>query len=275
MTTTWRSRAPASAAIESHAPDLEPRASALPSPKLALIGDRTETARSRPADQKRWPLLMGLAPGLFVPAAALFYFMPHAGEIAVNVADWKGGTIPHLVVYIDGKKQCDSAPCVVPSVAPGAHTVRVEASGFEPPAERAVAVESRKDTTVDFGLAVGANGGTGIRLTGTQPGTTLFVDDKKIGPLPQALHDMAPGGHKVKIAGSERYAPAEKTVTIAKDELQDLGTVTLKVVKGRATPVLETSGARVFIVSGNDHWELPALPISVDTVTLKKKSLVA
>jgi serine/threonine-protein kinase len=234
-----------------------------------------ETALVRPADQNRTPLLIGLALGVAAVAAAVLCFMPRAGQIAVNVADSKGSAIPHLVIYIDGKKQCDSAPCIVSDVAASSHTVKVEASGFEPPADKAVAVESRKDTTVDFSLAMIANGGTGIRVTGTQPGTKLFVDDKEIGPLPQSLHDMAPGSHKVKIAGSERYAPVEKTVTVIKDELQDLGTVTLKVVKGKATPVLETSGARVFIVSGSDHWELPALPISVDLDTSKQWSLVA
>jgi serine/threonine-protein kinase len=201
--------------------------------------------------------------------------MPQAGPIAVNVADSKGGTIPRLSIYVDGKKQCDAAPCVVSDVAAGPHIVKVEASGFEPPADKAVAVESRKDTTVDFRLAVTADGGTGLRVNGTQPGVTLFVDDREIGPLPQGLHDMAPGNHKVKIAGSERYAPMERTVAITRDELLDLGTVTLKVVKGKATLALETRGAKLSIVSGTDHWELPGLPISVDIDTSKQWSLVA
>jgi serine/threonine-protein kinase len=160
-------------------------------------------------------------------------------------------------------------------VAAGSHTVKVAARGFEPPADKAVAVESRKDTTVDYSLALLASGGTGIRVTGTQPGTKLFVDDKEIGLLPQGLHDMAPGSHKVMIAGSERYAPLEKTVTVTKDELLDLGSVTLKVAKGKATFLRETPGARLFITSGPDHWELPELPISVDIDTSKQWSLVA
>jgi serine/threonine-protein kinase len=201
--------------------------------------------------------------------------MPRSGQIAVNVADSKGSAIPHLEIYVDGKKQCESAPCIVSDIPAGSHTVKVEASGFDPPADKAVSVESRKDTTVDFTLAPMANGGTGIRVTGTQPGAKLFVDDKEIGPLPQDLHDMSPGSHKLKIAGGERYAPVEKTVTISKDELQDLGTMTLKVVKGKATISLGTPGARVFIVSGSDRRELPALPISVDIDTSKQWSLMA
>jgi serine/threonine-protein kinase len=236
-----------------------------------------ETAYVRPQDQRRTQLLIGVALGAVALAATVFYVMPRAGQIAVNVADSKGSAIPHLEIYVDGKKQCESAPCIVSEVAAGPHTVKVEASGFEPPADKAVAVESRKDTTVDFSLAPTANGGTGMRVSATQAGAKLFVDDKEIGPLPQDLRDMAPGSHKVKVAvaGGERYAPVEKTVTISKDELQDLGTLTLKVVKGKATITLGTPGARVFIVSGSDRRELPALPISVDIDTSKQWSLVA
>jgi serine/threonine-protein kinase len=211
--------------------------------------------------------------GLAASAGAILCFLPHTGQIAVNVADAKGSRIPRVSISIDGKPQCDSAPCIVAGVAAGSHTVKVEANGFEPPADKAVAVEPRKDTTVDFNLLV-TNGGTGIRVTG-QPGTTLFVDDKEIGPLPQILNEMAPGSHKVKIAGGERYAPLEKTVTISQDELQDLGAVTLKVVKGKATISPETSGAGLFLVSGSDRWTLPPLPISLDIDTSKPWSLVA
>jgi serine/threonine-protein kinase len=247
------------------------------------IGNRVKADPARPAEQNRKPrgraralaLATGFALGVVASAAAVLCFMPRAGQIAVNVADSMGSAVPNLFVYIDGKRRCDSAPCVVPDVAAGSHTVRVEASGFEPPADMAVAVESRKGTIVDFSLAPASNGGTGIRVTGTQPGTELFVDDQDMGPLPQSLHDMTPGSHKVKIAGSERYAPVEKTVTISRNELQDLGTVTLKVIKGKATLSIETPGAKALLASGSDHWELPALPISVDIDTSKRWLLMA
>ena len=272
-----RSHPPSSGGLKpGAAATFRPPAPALQPARHAPPGNRMEeTALVRPPDPSRTPLMVGLALGVVALAAAVFYFMPHAGQVAVNVADSKGSAVPHLVIYVDGKKQCETAPCIVSDIPAGSHTVRVEASGFEPPADKAVAVESRKDTTVDFTLAAMANSGTGIKVTGTQPGAKLFVDDREVGPLPQDLHDMAPGSHKVRIAGSERYAPVEKIVTIAKDELQDLGTLTLKVVKGKATISLGTPGARVFIVSGSDRRELPALPISVDIDTSKQWSLVA
>ncbi|MDB4997051.1 MAG: serine/threonine protein kinase, partial [Myxococcaceae bacterium] len=76
-------------------------------------------------------------------------------------------------------------------------------------------------------------------------------------------------------AGSERYEPMDKTVTIAKDETLDLGPVSLKVMKGKATITLGTPGAKVYIVSGNDRRDLPSFPISVDIDTSKSWALEA
>ncbi len=64
-------------------------------------------------------------------------------------------------------------------------------------------------------------------------------------------------------------------MNLAKDEFQDLGAVTLKVVKGRATVSLATPGAKVFLVSGSDRRELPTLPMSVDLDPSKQYSLMA
>ncbi|HLK39203.1 MAG TPA: hypothetical protein VKU41_20720, partial [Polyangiaceae bacterium] len=79
----------------------------------------------------------------------------------------------------------------------------------------------------------------------------------------------------IKVAGSERYQPLEKHVTVEHDRVEDLGTVTLKVLKGKATISLGTPGARVYLVSGADRRELPMLPISVDIDTTKTWSLEA
>jgi serine/threonine-protein kinase len=212
---------------------------------------------------------------LVVGAAFAFFVSPRTGQIAINVSDAKGARVGHPEIFVDGKKQCDSAPCVVAQVTSGPHTVHVVADGYEPPADKAVAVEWRSDTTVDFMLSPSAASGTGLKVSGNQAGAKLIVDDKEVGPLPQELHDMVPGSHRVRVSAGERYAAVERNVTIAKDEFQDLGSVTLKVVKGKATVTLGTPGAKVYIVSGSDRRELPALPISVDIDTSKQWSLVA
>jgi hypothetical protein len=245
-------------------------------PTMPPIGNRIEaTALVRPPEPKSSSWMVGAVVGVILLGLAVFYLMPHSGQMAINVADAKGAAVPHLEIYIDGKKQCDSAPCLIPEISSGSHTVKVEAPGFAPPADKAVAVESRKDTTVDFSLAPLQTASTGFKVAGTQPGARLFVDDREIGPLPQELKDLQPGSHQIKVSAGERYTPFEKTLVTNKDDFQDLGLVTLKVVKGKATISLGTPGAKVFIVSGSDRRELPILPISVDIDTSKQWSLVA
>ncbi len=213
-------------------------------------------------------LVVALIVGVFAAMAiAGFFLMPRTGTLVVNVADAKGGAVSKIEILVDEKKACDSAPCIVRDVQSGVHQVKVVAQGYEPPAARAVTVESRKDSSIDFALSPSSaarSGGTGIKVSGTQNGVKLIVDGKEYGLLPQELHDLTPGEHKVKILGSERYAAVEKTVDVKQDELTDLGSVALKVLKGKATIQLGTPGARVYLVNGTNRKEVPQFPIAID-----------
>jgi serine/threonine-protein kinase len=200
-----------------------------------------------------------------------FLIMPNKGKIVVNVSDQRGATVNRLDVFVDGEKtNCATAPCYLP-YGQGTHEVKVVAEGYDVPAPQAVVVKSGDSTTVTF--TVGSSGGSGIKVGGAQAGVKLYVDEKEIGPLPQVVRDLAPGDHTIRVAGSERYQPLERHVTVERDKLEDLGTITLKVLKGKVTVSLGTAGARVFIVSGTDRRELPMLPISVDIDTAKSWSL--
>ncbi|MCI4370873.1 MAG: PEGA domain-containing protein, partial [Thermoplasmata archaeon] len=186
-----------------------------------------------------------------VVAGLAMMVIPHTGRIAIKVTDTKGGGINHVEIFVDGKKQCDTAPCVVDQVSSGGHEVKVLAQGFDAPLDKAVTVEARKDAQLEFLLSPSANAkvGTGLKVTGSQPGVKLYVDGKEIGPMPEEIHNLQPGDHKIRLAGTDRYAPIEKSITLGQDEVQDLGDQTLKVVKGKATIELDTPGAKVSIVS--------------------------
>ncbi|MGH7331069.1 MAG: PEGA domain-containing protein, partial [Polyangiaceae bacterium] len=211
---------------------------------------------------------LGIA-GLLV-VALIVMLLPHSAKVAINVVDSKGATVNHVDVFVDGKKECETAPCIV-DVSAGAHEIKA-LSGNDS-TTKAITVESRKDTTADLVLAGAGAGGTGIKVAG-QPGIKLSVDGKDYGALPQEVKDLTPGDHKIKLSG-DRYETLEKNVTVAKDEIQDLGTMTLKVTKGKATVTLGTPGARVYIVSGNDRRELPSLPIGVELDPTKAWTLNA
>jgi len=231
------------------------------------------TALLRPGQSPtaRWGLI-GLVAALVV--GAVLFVVPHAGRIVINVTDPKGAAVGRVDIYVDGRKQCDTAPCIVEQQSTGTHEVKVVADGYDLPASQGVNVEWRKDAMATF-LLGSSSKGTGVKVGGTQPGVKLYVDDKEIGPLPQDYREMTPGDHVVKIVGSERYQPLERHVSLEKDRVEDLGTVTLKVVKGKVTITLATPGARVFLVSGTDRREIQTLPISVDIETAKNWSLQA
>lgn len=205
-------------------------------------------------------------------AVVVLFVIPKTGRLTVNVTDAKGVAATHVEIFIDGKKQCDTSPCVLEAVSAGTHRVKV-VSELGESTERNVTTEARKEASIDFVVA-GARG-TGLRVAGAQPGLKLFIDGKEIGPLPQELRDLSIGEHKIRIAGTERYEPFEKTVVVAKDEMVDLGQPMLKVVRGKATITLGTVGAKVYLVSGNDRRDLPTFPISIDIDTSKEWTLEA
>ena len=234
------------------------------------------TALVRPPQSRTglWVVLALL--GICAVGAAVFLLMPRQGRIAINVQDSKSGSVNKVDIFVDGRKTpCETAPCIVDQVSAGSHEVKVLADGYDTPPSQAVSVESGKDATASFTLSGGASKVASLKVNGAQPGVKLYVDDKEIGPLPQEVRDLTPGDHTVKIAGSERYQPLEKHVTIEKDQVEDLGTMTLKVLKGKATISLGTPGARVYLVCGADRRELPTLPISVDIDTAKTWALQA
>jgi serine/threonine-protein kinase len=209
--------------------------------------------------------------GVVAAVILVLLLMPGKGKIVVNVADSRGGTVNRLDVFVDGEKTaCATAPCYLPFGA-GAHEVKVVADGYDVPAPQAVVVKAGEPSTVNF--TVGTSSGSGIKVGGAQAGVKLFVDDKEMGPLPQVVRDLTPGDHTIRVAGSERYQAIDRHVTVERDKVEDLGTISLKVLKGKVTVSLGTPGARVFIVSGSDRRELPMLPISVDIDTAKSWSL--
>jgi len=238
-----------------------------PMPQMPPVSRAMEATAMVPRPQpSRAGLWVALLVGVMAAVgAAVFFLMPRTGTLAVNVADARGGAVSKLEVYVDGKKSCETAPCIVPNVSPGVHEVKVVAQGFETLAPKAVTIESGKSLSESFTLTAAKQaGGTGIKVSGNQSGVRLVVDGKEYGPLPQEIRDLTAGEHKVKLVGSDRYAPIEKTVSVAQDEIVDMGPMQLKVLKGKATIQLGTPGAKVYLVSGTNRKEVPQFPIAID-----------
>jgi serine/threonine-protein kinase len=120
-------------------------------------------------------------------------------------------------------------------------------------------------------------GGTGIKVTALGAGLKLYVDGNEIGPLPQELPDMAPGEHLIRVAGNDRYAPYEQRINVQVGQMEIIGPLSLRVIKGLATIQAGTGAAdaKVTLESGNDRRTLPELPIRLDIPTDREHTLVA
>lgn len=239
-----------------------------PQPQLPPVSRNMEATAVVPRAQQgsKAGVVIGLLVAVMaIAAAAVFLLMPRTATLVVNVADNKGAPVKGLEVSVDDKQVCTSSPCIVPNVTAGVHSVKVAANGYEPLAPLAVTVEARKDLTKDFTLTPSkAVSGTGFKVAGNQPGVKLIVDGKDVGPLPQEMRDLEPGEHKLKFVGGDRYAPLEKTISVAKDEIVDVGSVSLKVLKGKATIQLGTPGAKVYLVLGTNRKEVPQFPMGIE-----------
>jgi serine/threonine-protein kinase len=211
-----------------------------------------------------------------IAGAAVWMFTPRTGNLVINVAGANGAPVTKLEVSIDGAKKCDSAPCIVKDIAAGTHSISVSAPGYDPVAARAVNVESRKDATTDFSLVAAkavASAGTGVKVSGPA-GAKLSVDGKDAVTLPAEIKDLTPGDHKLHFSG-DRYAALDKTITVGKDEIVDVGAVPLKVTKGKATIQLGTPGAKVELVMGTTHKEVPQFPMAIEFDPAEKWELRA
>jgi len=229
------------------------------------------TALVRPPPNRTWIFVLLAAALLLVSVTTVVIVLfPRTGKIAVRVSDAKGTMYNRVEIFLDGKKQCDTSPCLLESVSAGSHNVKVLGADGSV-SERAVVAEARKEVPVDVVLtSTASRSTTGFRVAANQPGMKLFVDGHEAGLLPQEVRDLTPGEHKIRIVGNERYEPLERVLTLAKDEMQDLGSFSLKVLRGKVTITLGTPGAKVYLVSGPDRRDLPTFPISVDIDTSNK-----
>jgi hypothetical protein len=175
--------------------------------------------------------------------------------------------VPRFQLLVDGTKvDCEGTPCVVSAQKPGSHLVQLTGDGFAPPPARVSRVSRRESTRVSF--VIEPLPSLGLKISGTQPDLTLFVDQKEIGKLPREIQ-LAPGPHWLRVSGAEFYQPFERRIELDPGKLTDLGAITLKVLEGRVKifpgPI---TGARLFLEGSSGRQELPPADPAVGYVTI-------
>ncbi|WP_437301844.1 PEGA domain-containing protein [Sorangium sp. So ce388] len=269
-------------------PTPPPIPSAPPAPALSDIGhrplsrnDEPTAIRPRAVPQqgagKAGVVLGGLAL-VAVLILAVVMLVPKKGALTIDLKTAGGASVARAEVFIDGQKRCDTVPCIVRELEPGSKAVKILAPDF-PPRDAVEIVEGGKEKVVVItldGAGAGAAGSpaaasttTGLKASGSQPGVKVLVDGVEKGTLPVEF-SVAPGEHKIRFDGGERYEPVEQTVEVGQGQTKDLGAVALKVLKGQLTLDLSTSGASVKLVNAkgtekklpDSAWKKP--PVKVD-----------
>lgn len=197
-----------------------------------------------PEPKRTTGILIAVVAAIAVAAVAIVFLMRRPGELVVDVRDPKGVALPKAEIFVDGRKVCDSTPCVVADLEPGARLVKASAPGYQaaPPTSAQVDGGRRSELVVTLAPATGT-----LLAKGDQPGVKVYVDGVDRGALPAKLEDLQPGSREVRFDGGERYKSLEKIVDVGAGGTTDLGSVRLDVLRGQITIELASDDARVTI----------------------------
>ena len=259
-----------------------PRLSDVPAPPPVPVAAQQQQQRdyridaapvSRRREGSSGKIALGLAALAMVAIVglAVYMFIPRTGQLKIDVKLKSGAPITTATVYVDGVKVCDTAPCLVNKVEGGSRAVKVVVGDFV--VSENAAVEPGKERslflTIDDGgkekpvvastasatpTAVPPPEGTGIKVK-APAGVKLLVDGKERGAFDGkeiALTDLAAGEHKIKLEGGEAYESIEKTITVSKNAITDMGELKPKVLKGKLSLELKTDGALVTLSGKQD-----------------------
>lgn len=232
--------------------ELSLRKVGIPAVQPLAIGEPSSEGGS-----KRMALVIAVATALITAAAAsAFLLIRRPGQLQVDVKGQNGSSVAVAEVYVDGKRVCESTPCIVRDLDAGPKSVRVVAVGYANEEPTTVEVGSGTMTTLPVTLKAAL--GTLI-ASSDQPGLRVFVDGTERGPLPARLNDIPPGTHQIRVAGGDRYKPLERAIEVKAGEPVDLGNVKLTVLRGKMTVALKTEGASITLIPNDDSSKAKVL----------------
>jgi serine/threonine-protein kinase len=277
---------PAPTPPSSASPPTEPS----PTPARPARIDEATVVRARPtqaaaaASGGKAGVILGVILLAAVLGVAVFMLMPRKGQFKIDITSTTNEVIAKAEIFVDGQKKCDTAPCVVSDLEPGSKSIKVVAPGYAPIVQ-VEGIEAGQEKVVLIPLTSTAatqpttpaptEQVTALKIGGSQPGVKVFVDGAEKGTLPLDLKDIAPGSHKIRLEGGERYEKLEQTVDITAGQVKDLGALKLKVLKGQVTLDLATQGANVSLVKDDGGkktekklaaalWKSPPVKIDID-----------
>jgi hypothetical protein len=195
-------------------------------------------------------LLPWAVAGLLLLALCLVLVLrPRSGSLVVTALGTGHRAVERVQIFVDGAPLCDSSPCRISGLAAGNHQLRASAPGLSSGADQVVEISAGEEAAVNIELGAvepEARAG-GVRVAAGEKELTLFVDDRRVGKLPQTVSGLASGKHWIKLDAEDGSPPIEKSVNVAPGQTVDVDTKPAKhdkvVVTIRLSP--DSEGASV------------------------------
>jgi serine/threonine-protein kinase len=183
----------------------------LPEPEVTLRG--LPLRRYAP-----W-LLAGM---LLLAAVLLVVLRPRSGSLVVTALGAGHRAVESVQIFVDGKPLCDSSPCRISGLTAGAHKLRAIAPGLSSE-EQLVEIASGEESAANIELSAQPDlQGGGVRVAAGDRELTLYVDDRRVGKLPQTVAGLAAGKHWIKLDPEDGTPPIEKSVSVQAGEMLDV-----------------------------------------------------
>ncbi len=211
--------------------------------------------RTGPSRAAKLGAICGAASLVLSLGIGVLSLLPRHGSLRVELETTRRSAAEKAEVFIDGQKVCDVAPCIVADLTPGLKTIRVIGPGI--PGGSAVVTASVEAGRERLAMVPIGNeaapatpvGGAGeLHVSSVHPGVRVLVDGVDHGMLPLDMRDVPAGAHRIRFEGGERYATLERQVEVGAGRSVDLGSIRLKLLKGRITVDDAPAGARVVLV---------------------------
>jgi len=191
-------------------------ATALPLQEIAL-----PSLRGLPL--KRF-LPWALAGGLLLALCLVLVLRPRSGSLVVTALGAGHRAVESVQIFVDGAPLCDSSPCRISGLAAGNHQLRASAPGLSSRGEQLVEITAGEEAAANIELSAvepEARAG-GLRVAAGEKELTLFVDDRRVGKLPQTVSGLASGSHSIKLVAEDGSPPLEKSVNVLPGEIVDV-----------------------------------------------------
>jgi hypothetical protein len=188
--------------------------------------------------------------GLVVLALCLaFVLRPRSGSLVVTALGAGHRAVESVQIFVDGASLCDSSPCRISGLAAGNHQLRASAPGLSSGSEQVVEISAGEEAAANIELSAvepEARAGS-LRVAAGEKELTLFVDDRRVGKLPQTVSGLPSGKHWLKLDAEDGSPLIEKSVSVSPGETVDVDAKPSKrdkvVVTIRLNP--ESEGASV------------------------------